>query len=594
MKWIFLMSMRQHKVYQWLTVCVVFFLLTSCHTIHPKMQTSEQQIMSTLNHDIKTDEGRYPRRQRHTHRSSSINTALLPPLSHYVSPAKTETPRFDVAANNIPAREFFMGLVAETPVNIIVSPAVTGTISLNLKNVTLHEALDAIRDIYGYEYHRTSYGYEISPPQLETQVFHVNYLDIQRTGRSYTQLTTGQVSNKVGTISTGGSGSSGTAPTPVTPSSTPEGVGTISSIETKTEMQFFKDLEKAVTNIVGKEPGRSVTMNAQAGVIIVRAYPNELHRVASYLNNLQSSLNRQVILEAKILEVQLNDSFQAGIDWAVLANVAANQLNQTGNNNGGFGQAANSTFNGTDLTNLNGIFAIKMNGNFKLLINLLQTQGNVQILSSPHISTVNNQKAVIKVGSDEFFVTGVSTSNTIIGTNTIPSQDVSLTPFFSGITLDVTPEISSAENVILHIHPSISTVTQQTKTIVLGASSTGSNNTLILPLAFSTIRESDNIVRAKNGQVVVIGGLMQNVMNETIVGTPWVSKIPFIGSLFRRTEQISTKSELVILLRPIVVTNQAEINKLRESRRSFVVLKRPFQAGGLPKIFGNEGERINR
>src|SRR5207249_208471 len=121
----------------------------------------------------------------------------------------------------------------------------------------------------------------------------------------------------------------------------------------------------------------------------------------------------------------------------------------------------------------------RVKGNFKLFINLLATQGNVQVLSSPHISTLNNQKAVIKVGSDEFFVTGVSTTNTIIGTNTLPSQDVTLTPFFSGITLDVTPEISRDCMVTLHIHPSISKVVEQTKTIVVGSSSTGTPNNLI-------------------------------------------------------------------------------------------------------------------
>jgi MSHA biogenesis protein MshL len=255
------------------------------------------------------------------------------------------------------------------------------------------------------------------------------------------------------------------------------------------------------------------------------------------------------------------------------------------------GQAANSPLPNTDLASLGGIFAIKVNGNFKVLINLLQTQGNVQVLSSPHLSTVNNQKAILKVGSDEFFVTGVSTTNTIIGTNTLPSQSVSLTPFFSGITLDVTPEISSDSTVILHIHPSVSLVTQQTKEIGLGTSGPGTNNTLTLPLAYSTIRESDNIVRAKNGQVVVIGGLMQNRMVENVVATPWIGNVPFIGSWFRRTEQTSVKSELVILLRPVVATNKNFVKDLQNEKTRFEILKRPFHFGSLPKVFGNEAER---
>ena len=577
--------------------------LISCHTIHPVHQTSVQQIQATMHDSIKNNQALAYKAGR-ARVPSGVNSTLLPPLSRYVNPARQSEPRFDVAANNVPAREFFMGLVAGTQYNMIVHPSITGTISLNLRNVTIRQTMDAIRDIYGFEYHHTSYGYEVLPPILETQLFHINYLDVQRTGRSYTQLTTGQVSNKIGTVTMGGSGygggtGGGYPPTPVNNAGGgPEGgLGTISSIETKSEMQFWKTIQQTIQGMIPNDESHSVTINAQAGVVVVHAYPIELQRVGRYINSLQTSLNRQVILEAKILEVQLNDNYQAGIDWSVLGNPAFSALNPLApgaNNDAGIGQAANSAFPDTDLTKLNGVFAIRINGNFKLLINLLQTQGNVQVLSSPHISTVNNQKAVIKVGQDEFFVTGVSTSNTIIGTNTIPSQDVSLTPFFSGITLDVTPEISSDNSVILHIHPSVSKVTQQNKLVGLGTNSNGSANTLNLPLAFSTIRESDNIVRAKNGQVVVIGGLMQNNMNETIVETPWIGKVPFIGAAFRRTQQQSVKSELVIMLRPIVTTNKTTINALEHEQKTFQILRRPFHAGGLPKIFGNEGERLDR
>ena len=571
-----------------------FLLVTSCHTVTPIHPTAGQQIQSTIKQSLAIDKNlSSPSKQP---LPANVNSALLPPLSHYVNPVKQERLEFDVTANNIPAREFFMGLVAGTPVNMVVQPNVNGMISMKLKNVTLEQVMDAVRDIYGYEYHRTSYGYEVLAPELETQLFHVNYIDVQRSGRSYTQLTTGQVSNVVGTT-TAGSSTNGQILQPSQPAASSNGnnfptagAGTISSIETRSETKFWKDLEKTIQNMIGKQANQSVTVNSMAGVVVVHAYPVEIHRVSRYLSSLQTSLNRQVILEAKIIEITLNDQYKAGVDWSVLANPAYAGLNNTGSTSAGMGQSANSAFPDTELKTLNGIFAIRTKGDFTTLIELLQSQGNVQVLSSPHISTVNNQKAVIKVGSDEFFVTGVSTTNSVVGNNTLPSQNVSLTPFFSGITLDVTPEVSGDNAVILHIHPSVSTVVSQNKVIGLGATAPNTPNTLNLPMAFSTIRESDNIVRAKNGQVVVIGGLMQNVMSEKIIETPWLGKLPFIGAAFRRTEQIAVKSELVILLRPIVANNRAMIGSLEQEKSAYRILKRPFHAGGLSTVFGNEGE----
>ena len=579
------------------TVCgtllgVVFILLTGCHVVRPTDQTSMEQSITTLQEASRLNKNLYPRKIPNYYPRpkipANVNSSILPPLSHYVNPSKDKEPTFDVNANKVPAKEFFTGLVTGTSTNMVVNPNVTGDVTLSLKNVTIHQAMDAVRDMYGYEYQRTSYGYEVQQPEIQTRLFHINYLDVQRTGRSYIQLTTGQVSNKVGTTITGGSNTASI----ISPSgsNTAAGGGAISTIETKTEMRFWNDIEKAVTGMLLKDDGHTVTVNPLTGIIAVRAFPLELKRVNNFFDRLQASLNRQVIIEAKILEVQLNDTFNAGIDWSILG--------VPGTNTAGIGQTGHRSFDQLDFDSFNSIFAFQIKGNFKLLIDLLQTQGNVQVLSSPHISTINNQKAVIKVGSDEFFVTGVTTTQNIIANSaTTPSQDVSLTPFFSGITLDVTPEISNDDTVILHIHPSVSKVTEQSKTIQLGNTAGlagGSANTFVLPLAFSTIRESDNIVRVRNGQIIVIGGLMTNNTQELIAATPFASKIPFLGSLFRRTEQKASKSELVILLRPIVANNKNYTKFIEAKEKSFQMLKRPFHAGGLPKVFGNEAEREDR
>ncbi len=592
------------SIVQALVLGAGILVLVSCKTVHPKAPVSRTESEQIIDESIKIDKAR---EKRNNHRSGSeyipysVNNALLPSISSYVKPAQVNQDRFDVTANNVPAKEFFMGLVNGTNLNMLVHPNISGKISIDLKNVTLRQTLEAIKDMYGYDFQRTSYGYEVFQPQLTTRLFHINYLDVQRTGESYTQLTTGQVSSVVGP-NAGQPGTTGQTTSNSNPynnninnSNTPSGTGTISTIETRTEMKFWKDVEKSIQSMVPKDADHIVTVNAQSGVISIRAYPAELKNIERYVNSLQTSLNRQVILEAKILEVVLDDTYQAGIDWSVLGNPALiNPATGTIDNTAGMGQATNhrpnddSEFN---LPNFTGFFALKINGNFKALIKLLQGQGNVQVLSSPHIATVNNQKAVIKVGSDEFFVTAVSTTNSVVGNNTLPSQSVTLTPFFSGITLDVTPEISSESTVVLHIHPSVSLVTQQDKTIQLGQTAPNTNNTLNLPLARSTIRESDNIVRAKNGQIVVIGGLMTNNTSEIIVETPGLGRIPWVGSFFRRTSQVSKKTELVILLRPIVATNNNIVAKLEDEKREFKILKRDMHFGGLPHVFGNEAER---
>ncbi|MCP5093307.1 MAG: pilus (MSHA type) biogenesis protein MshL, partial [Gammaproteobacteria bacterium] len=270
---------------------------------------------------------------------------------------------------------------------------------------------------------------------------------------------------------------------------------------------------------------------------------------------------RQVVLEAKIVEVQLSDGFRSGINWI---SVSQNSSGDTFT----FGQQAPPPGLGGDLDNLGGspvtiqpgnpitgfttetlgsAFAMAFDvGDFNAFLELLELQGETRVLSSPRVSTLNNQKAVIKAGTDEFFVTDIS-SNTVTGTSSTTSKDVELTPFFSGIALDVTPQISADGEVTLHIHPTVSDVVDQQKILTV------SGETDTLPLAFSEIRESDSIVRARSGQIIVIGGLMRNSMKDESFGTPVLSKIPGVGNLFKSKRSVEQKTELVILLKPIVV-----------------------------------------
>jgi len=541
-------------------------LLVGC-VAHAKFGTPQDNIMSALQSDLKTDKSI----QGQAASPQNINQALLDASSLKMSAsANAPEKRFDISVKNAPAKSFFTGLVSGTPYNMVLSPDIAGTISIDLKNVTIQEALDAVRDLYGYDYQQTAYGFEVLPPTLQTQVFSVNYLDVQRDGSSTTSLNSGEVTS-VGTQGGGGTTSGGST-TPTTGGAGAQSTPPSSSVVKSTfKSDFWANLQTTLTTMVGTDGGRQVVVNPQAGIVMVRGFPKDLHAVAEYLDTIQNHMNRQVILEAKILEVTLNDQYKAGINWKA--------FNLTQGN-------PNSVTNIFNTSQTAPPFMVFQGGSrFQALINLLETQGTVHVLSSPRISTVNNQQAIIKVGSSSFFVTSITSNQSPSGTGTSTQSSVGLTPFFSGITLDVTPQISRAGEIVLHVHPAISKVVDDNKSINLG-----SQGTLQLPLAKSTVRESDDIVRAKNGQVIVIGGLMERKTDEELSSAPGASRVPFVGSLFRSTDQTSNKTELVILLRPVVPTDKVWGTQLQQNMKEFREVNRGYHVGSRPEIFGNEGE----
>lgn len=488
------------------------------------------------------------------------------------SPVKEAPPavvenRFDINSEATPAQAFFMALVDETPYNVIVHPDVSGEISLMLKGVTVAEVLDVVTEVYGYHYRRSSAGYIVFPATLQTRIFQVDYLDLQRSGVSRTRVSSGQVSEGSRTARGQGAMGNGIA-MPVTSGNNARDSQQLSGsrIETNYSADFWTELQDTLKEMVSDTPGHQVVVNSQTGVIVIRAMPDKLRNVSKYLDKIQDIAQRQVVLEAKIVEVQLNDGYRAGINWVAVAQ-------NSGGDTYTFGQMAPPPGYSGDPTNLGGspitvqpgvqttgfeslslggAFTMALDiGDFNAYLELLEQQGETRVLSSPRVSTLNNQKAVIKAGTDEFFVTDVA-SNTITGTSSTTSRDVTLTPFFSGIALDVTPQISDNKEVTLHIHPTVSEVTDQQKILTI------SGETDTLPLAFSQIRESDSIVKARSGQIIVIGGLMRNSSVDEDFALPYLSKIPGIGRLFKSERAVQQKTELVILLKPIVVDSDSD------------------------------------
>jgi len=488
---------------------------------------------------------------------AAVGAALLPPLkieipkSGQASKQALEQ-KFDLAVNKAPAQQIFMDIVSGTPYSMLVHPEVSGTLSLNLKDVTVFEALDAIREMYGYDYKIEGNRIFIQPLTMQTRMFKINYITGQRKGSSETRVVSGSVSDVPYSSGTTNSGATN-------PGNTASHAVETSKITTTTDSDFWGELKVSLASIVDDKDGHHVVLNPHSGMVLVRAMPTEIRKVESYLKAMQLIVDRQVMLEAKIIEVQLNDGHQTGINWA-----GFNSKNQhrfsVGANADNFTAPGGTPLLGSTLGNMldsglsGGVLNIALQtANFSGLLSFLDTQGTVHVLSSPRIATINNQKAVLKVGTDDFYVTNVSSTTTTGTGGATSTPNVTLRPFFSGIALDVTPQISEEGQITLHIRPSVSQVTEQQKVIDLGAS-----GRINLPLASSTISETDSIVRVQDGHTVAIGGLMRQSMEDDQTKVPVIGDVPLLNLLFRRTNRVSQKRELVILLKTTVVQGDSD------------------------------------
>lgn len=492
----------------------------------------------------------------------SVEADLMPELVSDDISANQTIKRFRIKANGVEAKAFFTSLVKGTEFSAAIHPDVTGEITVNLSDVSLDEVLSVVQDMYGYDVVKTGNVIQIYPAGLRTVTLPVDYLQFKRSGRSLTSISTGTITNTDGSTSSSSSDSNSSSSSNSSSTNSTRG-GT--EIETTNESDFWPQLESAVSQLIGSGSGQSVVVSPQASVITVRAFPDEIREIRNFLMVSQQRMHRQVILEAKILEVTLSDGYQQGINWSKA--FTSNGTNYTL----GQGSTIKDSTTGLPVT-LPGLDAIGTllggqsnlvisSGSFEAVLSFMATQGDLNVLSSPRVTASNNQKAVIKVGTDSYFVTDFSANTDSSSSTTNTTTDIELTPFFSGISLDVTPQIDDQGNVLLHVHPAVIDVTQEQKEINYGS------NSLTLPLATSSIRESDSVIRAQDGDVVVIGGLMKSNTVEQVSKVPFLGDVPALGHLFRNTSQLTQKTELVILLKPSVVginTWQKELERSRD------------------------------
>ncbi len=546
-----------------------------------------------------------------------LNELLLPSLNSLVSkpPSRAKEPRFDLVVNDAPIAQVLSGLVAGTEYSIMLKPvsaqssAASGDVletrvSLNLKNITLFQALDALRDVYGYDYTLDKQRILVQPAQLQTQLYYVNYILGQRRGVSDLQV--------IGGASVGHSSSSSSSSGATSTTSSYASVQA-SGLSTTVKSDIWGEAEDALRTVLGCNipkagatsaaarsvastqgnasradvthpsdaplgerlrgsdgcvQGRALSINQMSGTILARGMPSELRTVEKLLKSMQLSISRQVIIESKIIDVVLNKDAQQGINWgsfqdglhrfSVGANTGGIAATQAGKAGGAVTATSLQALLGTNQAPANAMSSASgiamQTRNFSALINFLESQGRVHVLSSPRIATLNNQKAVIKVGSEEPFVTSITGGSTTVPTVGAPVNvppTLSYQPFFSGISLDVTPQIDADDNITLHVHSMVNNVVEKSKLALLDASAE------MVPFAVNTINETDSVVKAKDGQVIVIGGLMTEANSDIRSGVPGARDVPGVGAFFNWGAQTSSKRELVILLKSTVVKDDS-------------------------------------
>lgn len=485
------------------------------------------------------------------------------------SSKKESKKKFSFSINDMPASVFFSGLATGTKTNIVVDPNIKDNITLNLKNVTIDDVFKTIHSIYGYHITNNNVGYKIAPKQLETRIFLVNRMNINRKGSSSMTVSGSDLAQKIGSSdskSTRGSSASSSA-------SSSSSVST-----TYNDSNFWVRLQQTIEQLIHKQPSTTakgkqsaklkqsannqeplsteerqaskklVSIDPNLGTVVVSAYPDELDNIEKYINTLQNLSDKQVIIEAKILDVSLNKHHREGLDLNLprvhlhpnLFPSEASMIDST------IGYTSSLP---TDTTNL-----------FKIALNYISKQGDITILSSPRVSTMNNQKAVIKIGNDMYFAKDSSTTTTS-SSRTSQTNSLDVTPIFSGVALDVTPEISADNTITLHIHPYISEVTKEMFT-TSQRTNTGGLDKVSVMLPKVTVTESDTVVKARDGEVIVIGGLMRQKSEDNNIG------IPGFRNIYPNRENNSEKREMVILLKPTVVKTNTWNNELKKFNKN--------------------------
>ncbi|NLH72707.1 MAG: hypothetical protein GX456_06610 [Verrucomicrobia bacterium] len=474
---------------------------------------------------------------------------------------------YSFRATNLDIKSALALFARANNLNIVPDPDVTGDVTLDVRDLPLEEVMRALLEAHDYFWEEKNGLIRVRATQ--TRMFSVDYLRMNRTGKGQSAAMLASGSGSMGGGSGGGMGGGGAGGGGgmggggmggggMGGGAGGGGGGSSVQFSQENEIDFWKELREELAKLLTPKGRESMAFNLTAGIIQITDRPAALKRVAEYLANMQTNVERQVEIEAKIYEVTLNKQFQFGIDWAHVSRaygglakygaatlpvpIGAGALQESALGGtapipsvpGGLGPGGLST-------------VVFTNFNTAAAVNALETQGRVEVVSQPRIRTLNNQTAMIKVGTEmPFFSQTTTVLQSQSGTSVTSGDQIMIITV--GTILSITPQISDDGIISLDIAPVLTSLVGTEKS----PSGTATAPTL-------DTKHASTIVRVRDGMTVALGGLIHNEKARNLRKVPFLGDIPLFGKLFTGTYDAHNKKELVIFVTPRIVDRDGNI-----------------------------------
>ena len=524
--------------------------------------------------------------------------------------APTET--YSVVVSNVSVQELLFALARDAKINVDIHPGIQGVVTLNAIDQTLQQLLNRIGKQVDLRWELDGPNLAVMPDSPFLRTYKVDYVNMARDTSGNTTVTTQIASTGAGGTTGGGGNNSLTKIENIsknhfwetleknlkdllreTDKILPEG-SSETSVE-HTEQQSTTGIAALVAKATGKaspattppstatpvptalqqegatvvrrntfREAASVISNPESGILSIRATARQHERIQEFLDQVLSRVSRQVMIEATIAEVQLSNSYQQGIDWSILPLGSAG-FRLVQKVVGDIAAPPSSIF---ELSNSN--TAVKGVGLVSSSIKLLEAFGTVKVLSSPKLSVINNQTAVLKVIDNRvYFTIKADITPGVSGTQPIVSYTTTLNTVPVGFVMNVTPQISANDTVLLNIRPSVSRIVGSVpdpNPSLKASSSNGFSSDIVSSIPVIRTREMESMIRVSNGNIAVMGGLMEDSLNNVDNTVPGLASIPVLGNLFVSRNDERVKTELVVFLRPIVIQDSSLMGEYRSYR----------------------------